>query len=108
MTKTDLVKALAKAEMESLSLTNKQAQEVIDTLIEVITDGLKEDNVVQITNFGTFKAKEVPEHEGHNPKNPSEKITIPARIQVSFSSGNGLKENLNNPTKKVKKIIKKK
>ena len=60
MTKTDLVKALAKTEMESVTLTIKQAQEVIDTFLDCIIDGLKTDQVVQITNFGTFKAKDVP------------------------------------------------
>lgn len=31
----------------------------------------------------------------HNPKNPSEKIVIPARKQPSFTSGAQLKKDLN-------------
>jgi len=95
MTKTDLVKALAKAPMENVKLTQNEATEVINTVLELITEGLKADGIVQITGFGTFKARTVEERMGHNPKNPAEKIVIPARKQPSFTSGAQLKKDLN-------------
>jgi len=95
MTKTDLVKALAKTPMENVKLTQNEANTVVNTILDLITAGLREDGIVQITGFGTFKAREVAAREGHNPKNPAEKILIPARKQPSFTSGAQLKKDLN-------------
>jgi len=95
MTKTDLVKALSKANMEGVKLTQNEATTVINTVLELVTTGLNEDGIVQITGFGTFKARNIEEKMGHNPKNPEEKILIPARKQVSFTSGAQLKKDLN-------------
>jgi len=93
MTKTDLVKAMAKN--SSVKLTQNEATEVINTVLNLITEGLRTDGVVQLTGFGTFKAREVAAREGHNPKNPAEKILIPARKQPSFAAGAQLKKDLN-------------
>jgi len=95
MTKTDLIKALSKTPMEGVKLTQNEAAEVVNTLLDLITSGLRTDGIVQITGFGTFKARTVEAREGHNPKNPSEKILIPARKQPSFTSGAQLKKDLN-------------
>ena len=95
MTKTDLVKALAKYPMENVKLTQNDAAEVVNAMLEVITEGLRTDGLVQITGFGSFKSKYVEERIGHNPKNPDEKITIPGRYQPSFTSGAQLKKDLN-------------
>lgn len=95
MNKTDLIKELASADMETCALTQDQAKDIINTTLAIITRGLKKDGSVQITGFGTFNCTHVPEREGHNPKNPAEKIKIAARNQVSFSSGAQLKEDVN-------------
>lgn len=91
MNKTDLIKTVAKA----TEMTQDQVKSVIDSTLEAITVGLKTDGVAQITGFGTFRATDVPEREGHNPKNPSEKIMIKAHKQVSFSTGEKLKQDVN-------------
>jgi len=95
MTKTDLIKALSKTPMETVKLTQNEAAEVVNTILDLITSGLRNDGIVQITGFGTFKAREIAAREGHNPKNPAEKIHIPARKQPSFTSGAQLKKDLN-------------
>jgi len=91
MNKTDLIKAVAK----KTQLTQDGSKEVIDAVIESITEGLKTDGIAQITGFGTFRATDVPERLGHNPKNPKEKITIKAHKQISFSTGEKLKADVN-------------
>lgn len=107
MTKMDIVKALAKSNMETVELTQDQAKEVLDTTLSVITEALKTDGLAQITGFGTFKCKDVEAREGHNPRNPEEKIMIPARKQVSFSAGAQLKADVNTTKKAVKSTPKK-
>lgn len=95
MTKTDVVKKLAANGTESCDLTQNQASEILNAILSIIMEGLKTDGQVQLTGFCTMKAKNVPEHEGHNPRNPEEKITIPSRVQVSFTAGANLKDYLN-------------
>mgnify|MGYP003593736822 CR=1 FL=1 len=91
MTKTELIHEIAK----NTELTQKQAAEFLDKTLDCIVEGLKTDETVQLTGFGTFKSHEVTEHEGHNPKNPTVKIMIPTYSQVSFTSGKGLKDAIN-------------
>lgn len=91
MKKEEFVKAYA----ENANVTKKDAAELTDAFLKTVEQGLKEDGVVQLTGFGSFSVKEVAAREGHNPKNPSEKIQIPARNQVSFSSGAVLKRSIN-------------
>ena len=91
MNKTDLIKSVAK----KAGVTQDQSKEVIDAFIESVTEGLKTDGVAQITGFGTFRATHVAERVGHNPKNPKEKITIKAHTQISFSTGEKLKSDVN-------------
>jgi DNA-binding protein HU-beta len=115
MTKMDIVKALSKTPIEGVSLTQDQAKEILDATLSIITDGMKEDGVTQITGFGTFKCRHVEAREGHNPKNPDEKIMIAARNQVTFTCGSQLKADVNETAKKKvatttakKKVAKKK
>jgi DNA-binding protein HU-beta len=105
MTKMDIVKGLAKAEIDGVSLTQDSAKDVLNTIIDLITEGLKTDGIVQITGFGTYKCKEVAAREGHNPKNPAEKIMIAAHNQVSFTSGAQLKADVNVKKKVASKPV---
>jgi nucleoid DNA-binding protein len=108
MTKTDIVVEFGKKN----NVSQDTAREYIDSLISIITAGLKKDKNVQITGFGTYKLKHIEEREGHNPKNVDEKIMIPAHNQVSFTTGAQLKADVNTAskpaTKKAAKTIAKK
>lgn len=95
MTKTDIIKKMAANETENTALTQVQAGEILNAVLSIIMEGLKEDGVVQITGFGTFKSRKVPAYEAHNPSNPKEKIKVPTRVRASFTPGAKLKEYLN-------------
>lgn len=95
MTKTELIKAVARNNYSDFSINQKQASEIVNAILDTIGTGLLEDKSVQITGFGTFKTHEVAEHMGHNPKNKNEKILIPAYTQVTFSSGSELRSKIN-------------
>jgi DNA-binding protein HU-beta len=72
-------------------MSKKDIEMVIDTMTEVITKALKEDQKVTLTGFGTFRASKRAAREGINPQT-KEKITIPAMTVPKFTAGKALKE----------------
>jgi nucleoid DNA-binding protein len=88
MTKQDLVNAAAAA----AGVTKKDAQAVLDALLDTITASLKKGETVTITGFGTFRVSNRAARTGVNPRNPSEKISIPAMKLPAFKAGKSLKD----------------
>ncbi len=89
--KADLVAHLA----EKASLTKKQAEDVVESVLEYVTNTLKKGDELALTGFGTFLAKHRKGRMGINPKNPSQKVQIPASIVPRFKAGKALKDALN-------------
>lgn len=88
MTKSDLVASIASAS----DISKKAANAALDAITSVITDELKKGNSVALIGFGTFKVSERAARKGVNPRNPSEKIEIPATKLPTFKAGKSLKE----------------
>lgn len=88
MTKQDLVNAAA----NSAGVTKKAAAEVLDAMLESITKSLKKGESVTVTGFGTFRVSKRAARTGVNPRNPSQKIKIPAMKLPAFKSGKSLKD----------------
>ncbi len=88
MTKQDLVAGAAQA----TGVTKKAAGEVLDAILDMITKTLKKGDTVTITGFGTFRVSHRAARTGVNPRNPSEKIKIPAMKLPAFKAGKTLKE----------------
>jgi DNA-binding protein HU-beta len=88
MTKQDLVNAAATAS----GVTKKAASEVLDAMIESITKALKKGENVTITGFGTFRVSKRAARTGVNPRNPGQKIKIPAMKLPAFKAGKSLKD----------------
>ncbi len=88
MTKQDLVNAIA----NSAGITKKAAAEALEAIISSITAELKKGNSVTITGFGTFRVSHRAARTGVNPRNPSEKIKIPAMSLPAFKAGKSLKD----------------
>jgi DNA-binding protein HU-beta len=72
-------------------LTRRDAQKAVDAFLEVVTDTLKKGGEVNFTGFGKFSAQHRKERQGVNPRNPGEKVTIPAASVPKFSAGSSLK-----------------
>lgn len=89
--KSDLVQHLA----DKLALSKRQAEDVVDTTLDFITDLLKRGEELTFTGFGTFLVKQRKGRMGINPKNPSEKVQIPASTVPRFRPGKALKEAVN-------------
>jgi DNA-binding protein HU-beta len=89
MTKSDLVERLsAKAE-----LTRPRAEELVDFLLNDVTEALKKGEKVNISGFGTFTVSMRKARTGRNPKT-GEPIEIPASRSAKFKAGKTLKEAL--------------
>lgn len=88
MTKADLVAHMASA----AGITKAAAGAALDALLEGITKTLKKGGTVTLTGFGTFRTSKRAARTGVNPRNPSEKIKIPAMTVAAFKAGKGLKD----------------
>ena len=89
-TKKDVVN-LVKAKTD---LSVKTTSEVVDALLEVITEALADGDSVRFTGFGTFSVTERAARTGKNPRT-GEVIEIAASKSVSFKAGTSLKDKVN-------------
>jgi len=88
MTKQDLVNAAA----SKAGVTKKAAAEVLDAILETVTKSLQKGQNVTITGFGTFRVSKRAARTGVNPRNPGQKIKIPAMKLPAFKAGKSLKD----------------
>lgn len=88
MTKQDLVAGAA----QSAGVTKKAAGEVLESILDMITKSLKKGENVTITGFGTFRISDRAARTGVNPRNPGQKIKIPAMKLPAFKAGKSLKD----------------
>lgn len=90
MNKAELAQKLA----EKLNVAKKQAEDMLNVLVDTITETLKAGEEVVLTGFGAFSAKQRAARQGVNPQNPSQKINIPAVTVPKFKAGKALKDAL--------------
>jgi len=76
------------------AVSKKDAEKMLDSLVEIIIGELKEGNEVTITGFGTFLSRTRHSRGGVNPQKPSERITIPEVKVAKFKTGKTLKDAL--------------
>ncbi len=79
---------------KEINLTKKQIEKTIKTLFDLIIDELKTGKTVKITGFGAFIPKSRYARGGVNPRNPKERIKIPAVKITKFKTGKKLKDAL--------------
>lgn len=94
MNKAELIVHLS----EKVGVTKKQAEDMIETFVSIVTDTLQKGGEVTIAGFGTFSAKKRAGRTGVNPQNPTEKIQIPSVTVPKFKAGKGLKDALKHST----------
>jgi len=89
MTKAEVIKKLS----EILGISNKKAQEVVNTVFQAIENSLISGRRVEIRGFGSFKMKEYKGYMGRNPKTGVTIQVPPKRLPV-FKVGKDLKERV--------------
>ena len=73
------------------NLSRREAADAVDAVLESITEVLRGGGEVNFTGFGKFSTQHRKERQGVNPRNPSEKVTIPAATVPKFTAGSTLK-----------------
>lgn len=90
MNKAEVAQALA----EKLSVSKKEAEDMVNAFIDLVTETLKKGGEVVLTGFGAFSTKARAARTGVNPQNPSQKIQIAAVTVPKFKAGKALKDAL--------------
>ncbi len=90
MNKAELAQVLA----EKLNVSKREGEDMINTIVEVITMQLQKGEEVVLTGFGAFSVKMRAARTGVNPQNPTQKIQIPAVKVPKFKAGKALKDAL--------------
>jgi len=87
VTKQEFVDSVA----SKTGLSRRDADKAVNAFLESITEALKGGGEVNFTGFGKFSTQHRAERQGVNPRNPGEKVTIPAATVPKFSAGSALK-----------------
>jgi nucleoid DNA-binding protein len=82
VTKKDLAKAIAGA----VGLTQGQALEVVQLVLDGITETLLIEGRIELRNFGVFAVKKRKPRKARNPWT-GERVSVPAKLVVTFKPG---------------------
>jgi len=88
MSKQELIGSIA----DTAGITKRAAADALEAMTSMITKELKKGNHVTITGFGTFRVSHRAARMGVNPRNPTQRISIPAMRVPSFKAGKTLKD----------------
>jgi DNA-binding protein HU-beta len=75
-------------------LSARDAGKAVDAFIETVTATLKAGDQISFTGFGKFSTAQRAARTGVNPRNPGQKVDIPAARVPKFSAGSSLKASV--------------
>ena len=87
MTKQEFVDRVA----TKSGLSKRDAGAAVDAFLDSITDALVAGESVNFTGFGKFSTQHRAARMGVNPRQPGQKVHIPAATVPKFSAGSSLK-----------------
>ena len=87
MYKAELVDEIS----SSIAVNKKTAKKILESIITVITSGLKKEGKVQVIGFGSFEVRKRAARMGQNPRT-GEALKIKARKALVFVPGKMLKD----------------
>lgn len=90
MNKQDLILQVA----NKVQMTQKAAEDLINTMLESIVKSVAKGNKVTLVGFGTFEGRKRKQRKGRNPQTGQE-IEIPASTVPKFSAGKQFKQSVN-------------
>ena len=91
MTKADLVELVA----ENADVARKQADEIVQVVLESIIAALHRDEKVELRGFGSFRIRQRGSRIGRNPKT-GDQVKVPPKRIPYFKPGKHLREALLN------------
>jgi integration host factor subunit alpha len=95
MTQKTLTRAdLSNAVYREIGLSLSESTQLVDAVLEEVSNALGEGRSVKLSSFGTFKLRRKKERIGRNPKTGVE-VPITPRTVLSFNASNILKQAVN-------------
>lgn len=91
MNKKELISAIA----DEAEITKTKAEEVLNAMVEAISNTLARGEEVAIFGLGKFEVRERAAREGRNPQT-GESISIPASKAPAFKAAKALKDAVKN------------
>ena len=88
VTKQDFIDRVA----SKSDLSKRDASKAVDAFLDTVTESLRRRDSITFTGFGKFSTADRAARMGVNPRNPSEKVQIPASTVPKFSAGSALKQ----------------
>jgi len=86
VTKKDIIMKIA----EETELKQIEVKEVVQRTFDIIIESLRNDDKVELRNFGIFRVKTRKGRVGRNPRT-GDSVSIPDKKVVSFKSGMKMK-----------------
>jgi integration host factor subunit alpha len=86
MTKADLIEII----FEKVGLSKKEAQAIVESIFETISQAFMEGESVKLSGFGTFNVRQKRARRGRNPKTGDELEITPRRV-LTFRASNQMK-----------------
>jgi DNA-binding protein HU-beta len=88
VTKQDFIDRVA----SKSDLSKRDAGKAVDAFLDTVTESLRRGDSITFTGFGKFSTAHRAARMGVNPRNPTEKVQIPASTVPKFSAGSSLKQ----------------
>ena len=90
LTRSDLSEAVHR----EIGLSRNESSQMVETILERISDALIAGDAVKISSFGTFAVRDKGARMGRNPK-PGEEVPIDPRRVLVFRPSHILKDRVN-------------
>ena len=95
MNKEELIKAISL----KAKISQKEAGEILNATLEVISNSLGRGQKVTLVGFGTFQVRSRAARDGRNPRT-GDVLKIPAKKTPVWTAGKNLKERIEGGRKK--------
>jgi integration host factor subunit beta len=89
--KSELVQIIAN---RNPHLFQRDVENIVNAVLDEITDSLAQGNRVELRGFGAFSVKNRPAREGRNPRT-GDKVAVEEKWVPFFKTGKELRERLN-------------
>jgi len=95
MTDSTVTRAqLAEAVYSEVGLSRNDSAQLVDVILEEISQALLRDEMVKLSSFGSFQVRSKGERVGRNPKTGEEVPILPRKVLV-FRASHVLKDKIN-------------
>jgi integration host factor subunit alpha len=86
LTRAEIIQTLH----DCLSISRRDAKDILESFIEILSRGLEEGAQITFTDLGRFQVKPTPSRPGRNPKT-GQNVEVPAKNRPCFTMSRNLR-----------------